>query len=153
MAISHTMQFRRICCDWMASAMRSVALGGTHCCVEVNGTGSTGLVSIASPVSTSRHAGFCIPTRRSVSSRHDLRQEPYAVALHVRICAGGSAMAVPCMRILNALTPCHRRLPGRCGLQNPHDCASSRSKANPSAEPFRSVAFGKSALPAWTQES
>src|SRR5438105_7021872 len=59
------------------------------CCAEVNDTGSTGLVSIASPVSTSRHAGFCIPIRRSASSRHDLRQEPYAVTLHVRICAGG----------------------------------------------------------------
>ena len=53
------------------------------------GTGSTGPASIVSPVSTSRHAGFCIPIRRSASSRHDLRQEPYAVALHVRICAGG----------------------------------------------------------------
>src|SRR5438067_6305635 len=59
------------------------------CCAEVNDTNSTGLVSIASPVSTSRHAGFCIPIRRSASSRHDLRQEPYAVNLHVRICAGG----------------------------------------------------------------
>src|SRR5436853_7017720 len=59
------------------------------CCAEDNDTGSTGLVSIASPVSTSRHAGFCIPIRRSASSRHDLRQEPYAVTLHVRICAGG----------------------------------------------------------------
>src|SRR5437764_12825119 len=58
-------------------------------CAEVNGTGSTGLVSIASPVSTSRHAGLCIPIRRSVSLRRDLRQEPYAVTLHVRICAGG----------------------------------------------------------------
>src|SRR5580704_5749185 len=59
------------------------------CCDEVNGTGSTGPDSIASPVSTSRHAGFCIPIRRSASSRHDPRQEPYAVTLHVRICAGG----------------------------------------------------------------
>src|SRR5437016_10785745 len=59
------------------------------CCAEVNDTGSTGLVSIASPVSTSRHAGFCIPIRRSASLRQDLRQEPYAVTLHVRICAGG----------------------------------------------------------------
>src|SRR5947209_4317893 len=59
------------------------------CCAEVNDTGSTGLVSIASPASTSRHAEFCIPIRRSASLRHDLRQEPYAVTLHVRICAGG----------------------------------------------------------------
>src|SRR5882672_4020589 len=73
----------------MASAVRSAALGGMPCCAEVNDTGSTGLVSIASPVSTSRHAGCCIPIRRSASLRHDLRQEPYAVTLHVRICAGG----------------------------------------------------------------
>jgi len=72
-----------------ASAMKSAALGGMLCCAGVNGTSSTGLASLASPVGTSRHAGFCIPIRRSVSSRHDLRQEPYAVALHVRICAGG----------------------------------------------------------------
>ena len=26
--------------------------------------------------------------------RHDLRQEPYAVTLHVRICAGGGGMTV-----------------------------------------------------------
>ena len=52
---------------------------------EANGTGSTGPVSIASPVSTSRHAGFCIPIRRSVSLRHDLRQEPYA-----ELCTYGS---------------------------------------------------------------
>jgi hypothetical protein len=73
----------------MASAVRSAAHGGLPCCAEVNETGSTGLASIASPVSTSRHAGFCIPIRRSASLRHDLRQEPYAVTLHVRICAGG----------------------------------------------------------------
>lgn len=65
------------------------AFGGTPCCAEVNGTGSTGPVSIVSPVSTSRRAGFCIPIRRSASLRHDPRQEPYAVMLHVRICAGG----------------------------------------------------------------
>jgi hypothetical protein len=52
-------------------------------------TGSTGRGSIVLPVNTSRHAGFCIPIRRSDSLRHNLRQEPYAVALHVRICAGG----------------------------------------------------------------
>ena len=83
-------RFRRTCCDWMVSVARSgPARGGMPCCDEVNGTGSTGPGSIASPVSTSRHAGFCIPIRRSASSRHDLRQEPYAVTLHVRICAGG----------------------------------------------------------------
>jgi hypothetical protein len=86
---SRTMQFRQTCCGWMASATRSAALGGMPCRAEVNGTGSTGLDSIVSPVSTSRHAGFCIPIRKSVSLRHDLRQEPYAVAPHVRICAGG----------------------------------------------------------------
>ncbi len=68
---------------------RSAALGGMLCYEEVNGTGSTGPVSIASPVSTFRHAGFCIRIRRSASLRHDLRQEPYAVTPHVRICAGG----------------------------------------------------------------
>jgi hypothetical protein len=68
--------------------MKFAAHGGTPCCEEVNGTGSTGPVSIASPASTSRHAGSCIPIRRSVSSRHDLRQEPYAVTPHVRVCAG-----------------------------------------------------------------
>jgi hypothetical protein len=36
-----------------------------------------------------RHAAFGIPIRRSVSLRHVLRQEPYAVTLHVRIYAGG----------------------------------------------------------------
>ena len=71
------------------SVARSAAHGGMPCCEEVNGTGSTGPDSIASPVSTSRPAGFCIPIRRSASSRYDLRQEPYAVTLHVRICAGG----------------------------------------------------------------
>src|ERR1700730_3404951 len=71
------------------------------CCAEVNDTGSTGLVSIASPVSTSRHAGFCIPIRRSASLRHDLRQEPYAVTPHVRICAGGDQQWPSLPRPLN----------------------------------------------------
>ena len=76
--------------------MKSAALGGKPRYAEVNGTGSTGPASIGSPVSTSRHAGFCIPIRRIASSRHDLRQEPYAVIPHVQICTGGrSAMAVP----------------------------------------------------------
>src|SRR5580692_10053241 len=89
MVTSSTTQFRRTCCDWIVSVARSAARGGMPCCDEVNGTGSTGPDSIASLVSTSRHAGFCILIRRSASSRHDLRQEPYAVTLHVRICAGG----------------------------------------------------------------
>jgi hypothetical protein len=39
------------------SAVRSAAHGGMPCCAEVNDTGSTGLVSIASPVGTSRMPG------------------------------------------------------------------------------------------------
>src|ERR1700693_1348500 len=62
------------------------------CCAEVNDTGSIGLVSIASPVSTSRHAGFCIPIRRSASSRQDLRQEPYAICdLQIYVAPSGEA--------------------------------------------------------------
>jgi hypothetical protein len=38
---------------------------------------------------TCHPAGFDIPIQRSGSSRHDLRQEPYAVTPPVRICAGG----------------------------------------------------------------
>src|SRR6516162_155854 len=89
----------------MASAMRYAALGGMLYCGVVNGTGSTGLVSIDSPVSTSRHAEFCIPIRRSASSRHDLRQEPYAVALHVRICAGGGQQWPSLPRPVNHSAP------------------------------------------------
>ncbi|SOY76756.1 hypothetical protein CBM2633_P50008 [Cupriavidus taiwanensis] len=36
-----------------------------------------------------RQFAFYTLTQHSASSRHDSRQEPYAVALHVRICAGG----------------------------------------------------------------
>jgi hypothetical protein len=73
---------------WRFPSTRSITSGWSG----FSNTGSpisAGLVSIASPVSTSRHAGFCIPIRGSVSLRHDLRQEPYAVTLHVRIYAGG----------------------------------------------------------------
>ena len=59
------------------------------CCVGANVTGYAGSASIALPASTFRHAGFDILIQRSVFSRHDLRQEPYAVAPLVRICAGG----------------------------------------------------------------
>jgi hypothetical protein len=59
------------------------------CCVGANATGYAGSASTALLVNTFRPAGFDILIQRSVSSRHDLRQEPYAVTPLVRICAGG----------------------------------------------------------------
>jgi len=65
-------------------------------CAGASVTGYAGSASTVLPVSTFRHAGFDILIQRSVSSRHDLRQEPYAATPLVRICAGGrSVMAVP----------------------------------------------------------
>jgi len=67
-----------------------------ECCAGASVTGYAGRASTVLPVSTFRHAGFDILIQRSVSSRHDLRQEPYAATPLVRICAGGrSVMAVP----------------------------------------------------------
>jgi hypothetical protein len=61
----------------------------TPCCAGASATGYAGSASTVLPVSTFRHAWLDILIQGSDSSRHDLRQEPYAVTPLVRICAGG----------------------------------------------------------------
>src|SRR5437763_1313728 len=105
MATSRTTQLLRIGCDCTAPAVKSAALGGMLCCAEGIDTVSTGPASLESPATTARHAEFCIPIRRSASLRHDLRQEPYAVTLHVRICAGGGQQWPSLPRPFNTVRP------------------------------------------------
>jgi len=69
--------------------VKFAALGGTPCFGGASGTGCPGSASIGLSAATYRTAKSSILTRRSGFMRHDLRQEPYAVTLHVRICAGG----------------------------------------------------------------
>src|SRR5450631_3686990 len=60
-----------------------MSCGGEVSMVECLGPGSRDMSH-----ATSRWFGYFIRTRIS-ASRHDSRQEPYAVVPHVRICAGG----------------------------------------------------------------
>jgi hypothetical protein len=69
--------------------LRCAARGGTLFCAGASATGYAGSASTALPASRFRHAVFDILIQRSVFSRHDLRQEPYAVTPLVRIGAGG----------------------------------------------------------------
>jgi hypothetical protein len=60
------------------SAPRRAPDGGMLCCDETTNTTGYAGSALTLPVSTFRHAGFDILIQRSVSSRHGLRQEPYA---------------------------------------------------------------------------
>ena len=71
---------------------------GGNSCAKENGHGSTGFASIDSPVSTSHHARFYIPIRKSPSLRQDLTPKPHMVTLHLRICARGAQHWLPLPR-------------------------------------------------------
>ena len=92
-----TMQFLRICCAWTASAVRSAARGGIPYCGEVNGTGSTGPDSIASPLSYVPPCRVLHPLSGGAVS---FASRPQAGAVcgnsaRTDLCGGRSAMAVP----------------------------------------------------------
>jgi hypothetical protein len=66
-----------------------------HCAVVLSMDGCLGPGSYDTSHATF-HSFGCITRTRASASRHDSRQEPYAVAPHVRICAGGGGRgAIP----------------------------------------------------------
>ena len=65
-----------------------LGLGCMLCGGVVSMVGCPGLGSGESSRATFHSFGYFIRTRAN-ASRHDSRQEPYAVVPHVRICAGG----------------------------------------------------------------
>jgi hypothetical protein len=107
------------------SRSRFAAHDGTRCSGGASGTGCPGSASIGSPAATYRTVASSIPIRRSGFMRHDLRQEPYAVTLHVRICAGGGGQPPSLPRPRNGknaaqthlLTPNHGPPPRRACLR------------------------------------
>ena len=78
---------------------------------EVSVDGCHGHGSQCWSIATFREHGYSIRIRTN-ASRHDSKQEPYAVAPHVRICAGGversSSQPRPAHRSLGSLKPALR---------------------------------------------
>lgn len=79
---------RRFTCVRLSGSHLTAAHGGMRCFDGASAADCHGLGSVVWYANTYHRAGSFIPPLRAVL-RQNLRQEPYAVMLHVRICAGG----------------------------------------------------------------